>query len=104
MTRRPPSSTRTDTLFPSPPLFRSGVEKARRAGGEILRRNPAEPRHRPAEVVFQHALDGPAFRALARIQPGIEVEAVFALDMGADEGAVGHDLLAVADKIGRAHV
>src|SRR3546814_3507076 len=32
MTRRPPRSTRTDTLFPYPTLFRSAVRNARRDG------------------------------------------------------------------------
>src|SRR3546814_14877342 len=35
MLRRPPRSTRTDTLFPYTPLFRSHDDLRRRAGGEI---------------------------------------------------------------------
>src|SRR3546814_13818476 len=38
MTRRPPSSTRTDTLFPYPPLFRSELE--RRLGTRLFHRLP----------------------------------------------------------------
>src|SRR3546814_16575983 len=61
MIRRPPRSTRTDTLFPYTTLFRSAergaAEKARRnigpqfnrAGGQprIVRRNLRQPRERP---------------------------------------------------------
>src|SRR3546814_13107400 len=45
MIRRPPRSTRTDTLFPYTTLFRSGV--ASRAA-PCLRQPPAGPRRRPA--------------------------------------------------------
>src|SRR3546814_2746197 len=35
MKRRPPESTRTDTLFPYPSLFRSGVDPARQVPGAL---------------------------------------------------------------------
>src|SRR3546814_2222053 len=46
MIRRPPSSTRTDTLFPSTPLFRSGR-------GEHYRARPLRPHdpHRGSDAV-----------------------------------------------------
>src|SRR3546814_18026509 len=34
--RRPPSSTRTDTLFPSPTLFRSAIAKGRIGARDLL--------------------------------------------------------------------
>src|SRR3546814_13500813 len=35
MIRRPPRSTRTDTLFPYPTLFRSGSDAQASAGGDL---------------------------------------------------------------------
>src|SRR3546814_19841505 len=40
MIRRPPRSTRTDTLFPYTTLFRSGRRSARRAGGRPVALHP----------------------------------------------------------------
>src|SRR3546814_7502150 len=47
MIRRPPRSTRTDTLFPYTTLFRSG-DRAERSGGETWRRSEAPPQRPPA--------------------------------------------------------
>src|SRR3546814_10757756 len=48
MIRRPPRSTRTDTLFPYTTLFRSHVDDARLAGDLVLH---LEPRRRaPADI------------------------------------------------------
>src|SRR3546814_10229081 len=45
MARRPPRSTRTDTLFPDPPLFRSGAALLRTLPAADLRRQSTwEPR------------------------------------------------------------
>src|SRR3546814_7039850 len=44
MIRRPPRSTRTDTLFPYTTLFRSDARRSRR-----LRRRPAGPTTRPGD-------------------------------------------------------
>src|SRR3546814_2976299 len=45
MIRRPPRSTRTDTLFPYTTLFRSEGEGARRQALRLVRRGcPADPR------------------------------------------------------------
>src|SRR3546814_19401450 len=51
MLRRPPRSTRTDTLFPYTPLFRSGVGHALRHGVETHGR----------EVLAEMARDWPFF-------------------------------------------
>src|SRR3546814_19867053 len=57
MIRRPPRSTRTDTLFPYTTRFRSGNRLERRAGGVV----PAlvvAGHHRPFPPIFQHDLRG----------------------------------------------
>src|SRR3546814_3909473 len=43
MIRRPPSSTRTDTLFPDTTLFRSPVQARRRDRKGPAERGPGEP-------------------------------------------------------------
>src|SRR3546814_10264965 len=43
MIRRPPRSTRTDTLFPYTPLFRSPGAAGRRRAGQCFDRDRAEP-------------------------------------------------------------
>src|SRR3546814_3377396 len=62
MIRRPPRSTRTDTLFPYTTLFRSDRPRRRR----ILGRAPAHPVSRPADAADP---DGPAGGAEARGAP-----------------------------------
>src|SRR3546814_13819187 len=69
MIRRPPRSTRTDTLFPHTPLFRSGVGCERGAAAEELA-----------------ALVGDTLAAAA-LSP-LAVAGVFSLDLKADETAV----------------
>src|SRR3546814_8997404 len=49
MIRRPPRSTRTDTLFPYTPLFRSGRVPDGGRGGEAKERR-TRARDRPAQV------------------------------------------------------
>src|SRR3546814_14499143 len=44
MIRRPPGSTRTDTLFPSTPLFRSRQRDAAGGGARLVGRHPAHSR------------------------------------------------------------
>src|SRR3546814_5709855 len=76
MKRRPPRSTRTDTLFPYTTLFRSTRERHRHAVGEALeaiRRGAdglreAAPLELPAEDLRLAA------RALGRITGRIDVE------------------------------
>src|SRR3546814_1043210 len=61
MIRRPPRSTRTDTLFPYTTLFRSGVGwRGQRFGGRQFDRH--EPGHRAAEQLLAPGVEltGPA--------------------------------------------
>jgi hypothetical protein len=46
-------------------------------------------------MVLRHFLEGPGGRALFRIQTFIEVEAIFLLDVPADEGRVGQPLAVI---------
>src|SRR3546814_19299534 len=66
MTRRPPKSTRTDTLFPYTTLFRSKPDRQarllmRRQDGANIR--PAEPRHQPR---WSHHVQQPHCRHVER--------------------------------------
>src|SRR3546814_14553768 len=86
MIRRPPRSTRTDTLFPYTTLFRSRIERhrleireARIARPEIVDRDPqagaAQRREqcgRRAELVAQPRLGDLHRQPLAREPPGID--------------------------------
>ena len=76
------------------------VEEMRRPLGEILGIDPARADQRPIDVVLDHPLERPGLRALLQIKPGIEIEAIFAFDMGANEGGIG-DALAVIVDIGQ---
>src|SRR3546814_3838155 len=53
MIRRPPRSTRTDTLFPYTTLFRSSAIPPRRAADSPPR---SQAHHRPARFQAQHIL------------------------------------------------
>src|SRR3546814_11106770 len=90
MSRRPPRSTRTDTLFPYPPLFRS----ARRAitrhiklhGRLWIRIFPDVPvSSKPAEVRMGSGKGSPEFW-VARVKPG---RILFELDGVAHDVAKG---------------
>src|SRR3546814_19590194 len=77
MRRRPPRSTRTDTLFPYTTLFRSGaVALAQR---DVLHEAQRADRVGPAvvwrDVGAAHAGRQPAFRAQPRRAPREQVEA-----------------------------
>src|SRR3546814_20568396 len=73
MIRRPPISTRTDTLFPYTTLFRSGL---RRILGEVIR---LQPNRDEALVAFRQQIAGVEIRvdlvligaALLRVVAGI---------------------------------
>src|SRR3546814_1806509 len=58
MIRRPPGSTRTDTLFPYTTLFRSFPEALNERQTAIFGREPARPRdrHRAADLHFLRRL------------------------------------------------
>src|SRR3546814_15646104 len=63
MIRRPPRSTRTDTLFPYTTLFRSVIEIARQDrpslyDSSVVRPPALVPRHRRLEVTARMAADG----------------------------------------------
>src|SRR3546814_10446626 len=89
MIRRPPRSTRTDTLFPYTTLFRSPVV---RAGQEVVRR-----RGQPAEIAAAvHHHHRPA--AIGRIV-GAEAELAAGLELRCDQierPVVDHPALGVA--------
>src|SRR3546814_15771162 len=62
MIRRPPRSTRTDTLFPYTTLFRSRLARASR-GTDPLRGRPRDPEHaadRPSVARSPRGADGAA--------------------------------------------
>src|SRR3546814_17480319 len=101
MIRRPPRSTRTDTLFPYTTLFRSIVDRAQ------FQRNIVEPFARDAigEALDHLGLDILRQHAPARPDAGGETDGVIAV-AGADvgDGHVRADVGRVHDEIGRAHV
>src|SRR3546814_17693376 len=72
MIRRPPRSTRTDTLFPYTTLFRSGldteaVERRRQPVGEGLAIAEFETLHRRAGAIARHGdLEGDLVDRLRR--------------------------------------
>src|SRR3546814_20934929 len=106
MIRRPPRSTRTDTLFPYTTLFRSPCARNRlgigrsvdRIADDAARLRDREVRSRAAEddVVERHAL-------LPRIGGSEGVAAIFARD-AVDGRGVGHGAGAVGAAVGRQQV
>ncbi len=74
--------------------LRRAVEEMRRSLLPVLVVQPARLQDREIEMILEHALDRPGLRALFGAQPLVEIEAVFLLDMGADEGRI-------ADAVGR---
>src|SRR5829696_7459395 len=72
-------------------------EELRWACGEIGIVDPAVADHGPIEVVLAHLLDRPSDRPPLGGQTGVEVDAVFALQMQADEARVGDDRAVVVD-------
>src|SRR5882724_9900420 len=89
--------------------FGRAIEEMRRTLSPILVVDPAHLQDCEIKVVFEHALDRPGLRALLRAQTLVEIEAVFALDMGADEGRIAKAMradpyegdLALGCRIGR---
>src|SRR3546814_9353123 len=61
MIRRPPRSTRTDTLFPYTTLFRSSSNMGARSG-----RHEENPQRQPQETAGIHAMNDPS-KAASRI-------------------------------------
>src|SRR3546814_5051976 len=68
MIRRPPSSTRTDTLFPYPTLFRSGASQSVRDARDIAVDHCREQRQAQASCVIAFS----AWQHEAGGQTGIE--------------------------------
>ncbi len=65
--------------------------------GEIIGIDPAHADQRPVEVMLDHPLDRPGLSALGEIETPIEIDVIFAFDIGADKGGVGNALSAVID-------
>src|SRR3546814_9130176 len=120
MIRRPPRSTRTDTLFPYTTLFRSNQSTARpssrqgRACTGRRHRNRSLGMNAPVTTdiidrIGVIRIDNPPVNALNNaVRSGI-ADAVTALgqDSGLDAVVIacaGRTFIAGADKIGRAHV
>jgi hypothetical protein len=62
------------------------VEEMRRPLGEIVGIDPSRADQRPIDMMLDHPLERLGLRAFAQVKAGIEIEAIFALDVGADEG------------------
>src|SRR3546814_17810065 len=102
MIRRPPRSTRTDTLFPYTTLFRSRFERlvaqaggveghARGAGGQRRRRRQAATERMPGDhdVSFAEHLPGALRQGEAvAVLPGLEAHALQGVAVGV--ARVGH--------------
>jgi hypothetical protein len=58
---------------------------------------PAPVDHDPVQVILEHLLGGPADAAIARTQAAIEVDAVFLLEVQADQRRIRDHGLAIAD-------
>ena len=81
-------------------MLRHAVEEMRRPLGKILGIDPARADQRPIDMVLDHPLERPGLRARLQAERGVEIEAVFAFDMGANEGGIG-DGLGLVDDIGQ---
>src|SRR3954451_24791858 len=81
-------------------MLGGSIEKMRGSLGEIFWIDPSRPDKRPVEMVFDHPLECPGLGALLQIQRSMEIEAVFVLDMRANEGRVG-DALGVIINVGQ---
>src|SRR3546814_12058711 len=65
MTRRPPRYTRTDTLFPYTPLFRSRRQFTKVLILQLLLRQHADGARRVVDVLRGHTADAGATRSIA---------------------------------------
>src|SRR3546814_6069920 len=99
MVRRPPRSTRTDTLFPYTTLFRSELDALRLGAGTI--RDAAGGRAVAARISEQHRRFEAGDEALVAVRRrvGEGVQRLGVLDDAADE-IEAH----IREEIGRAHV
>src|SRR3546814_2200702 len=88
MYRRPPSSTRTDTLSPYPPLFRS--RRGHRAGFERERQAASaaelqQRRNRPGLVAFGARFDDDPVAAAAEVLGRGIIDDILRLDERSEE-------------------
>src|SRR3546814_8401813 len=113
MIRRPPSSSRTDTLFPYTTLFRSTDTLFYAADGKLSRienRLEGDDFSFHTSTVFDYDEDGRLIRQLRNGQPDIEYTYDEALNqvrvVWYDNGQFMSDNIYTYDKyeIGRAHV
>src|SRR3546814_4684680 len=92
MIRRPPRSTRTDTLFPYMTLFRS----------RVLRHRQEEPKGEPTSPLSTVELEAKFFATagmvLDRTQAGRLDRAVMAIDTEADVGTIPRLAVAPGEK------
>src|SRR4051812_6454618 len=79
-------------------MLRCTVEEMRGALGKVDRIDPARTDQRKINVMLDHPLECPGLRTLSLRQTGVEIKTVAALDMGADEGGIGHRLAAIVDE------
>src|SRR3546814_14253879 len=104
MIRRPPRSTRTDTLFPYPPLFRSTFHPS--ASNKDKMMGYQEDMAQTGRLIRDHdgTWDGISGESIARMRAqnkfrtGLDIARYTARIMRADMAAYD------ADQIGRAHV
>src|SRR3546814_13030824 len=75
MIRRPPISTRTDTLFPYTTLFRSSSPEIARSAALPISSQPAAPAVPPAVATASRAAEiSPAFSSPAAINVAMSIE------------------------------
>src|SRR3546814_11066787 len=86
MIRRPPRSTRTDTLFPYTPLFRSRRDRAVLVGHYLDRSEQVDQRH---EVAVRAPAAGVAACDLLRVQLRVFLRHAFGRHRLAGQVTVG---------------
>src|SRR3546814_3439507 len=93
MIRRPPRSTRTDTLFPYTTLFRSDPERQCDTLRDLVPTNPNQPYDMKA-VIAEVVDDGDYFEYAAAWAP--QITCGFARMAGRPVGIVGNQPMAMA--------
>ena len=76
------------------------VEEMRRPLGKVDGIDPARSNQRPINVMLDHPLERPGLRPLPQIKTGVEIEAVFGLNVRPNEGGVCN-ALGIIDDIGQ---
>src|SRR3546814_7985632 len=80
MVRRPPRSTRTDTLFPYTPLFRSGIAVGEHGDPDVLARARRQGDGAAHDLIGLAGVDPEADRQLDRFVEAGGAEALHQLD------------------------